>query len=107
MNPKVKAFLSSAAKSLWPVFLDKLRTEAVKFALTKLLKDPTAVDFRAWLIKFAVEEAIDDVAIPLANALAVEAQCVFRKVDGKVMVKRLKEATNANAYNSAADDIMS
>ena len=63
--------------------------------------------FKAWLIKFAIEEAYDEIGEPIIKAGLVELGYVLDKREGKALVKKLNEATNANDYDSAVDDILS
>lgn len=110
MRSKFETFLKSA----WPLFksalIEHLKGKAVKLALKAFLKSGAAVGFKAWLIKFVTEELIEEIGIPVINALQVEVVYVYNRETGKVMAKKLNQAWedgDAEAYDDASDDIMS
>lgn len=99
---------------VWPtlksVLIEQLKGKAVKVALKAFLKSGAGAGIKAWLIKFVVEELIEEVGIPIINALQVETLYSYDRMTGKVMAKKLnrsREDGDAQNYNDAADDIMS
>lgn len=109
MKKWFEKFMTTMWPLLKPKLIEHLKGKAVKLALKTFLKSGAGVGFKAWLIKFIVEELIEEVAIPVINALQVEVVYIYNRETGKVMAKKLNQARedgDAEAYDNAADDIM-
>ena len=109
----MRKWFEKFASTVWPTLkaqlIEHLKGKAVKIAIKAFLKTGAGAGFKAWLIKFVVEELIEEVAIPIMNALQVEVVYSWNRETGKVMAKKLNQARedgNAEAYDDAADDIM-
>lgn len=101
-------------KSVWPEIqaqiLEQLKGAAVKAALKSFLGTGAGVGFKAWLIKFVVENLFEEIAEPLIKAAFTFMGYSYNRVEGNILVKRLKEAQENNdedAYNDTVDDILS
>lgn len=101
-------------KSFWATFKDYLikflRGEAVKLALKKLLGSAAAGGFKAWLVTFVVKELYDEVAEPIIKLAFRKSGYVYNKIDGKIKIKKLREARNENdedAYDNIVTDVLS
>ena len=77
-----------------PLFVSFLKT---------LLK---VTGFKAWLVGVLAEEFFDEVAVPLIKAGMVEVGYQYDRIDGKGMLKKLKDADNDQEYDDAVDDIL-
>lgn len=96
----------SILNTVWESVLEQLRGRAVKLALIKLIG--TTVGFKAWLIKFVLENLIDEVGIPVVNAGVVEVKYYFDKKDGtKVAIKieKARSGDDQGDYDDAVDDL--
>jgi hypothetical protein len=110
MRKAFEKFITNVWPSVKSFLIEQLRGKAVKIALKAFLKSGAAVGFKAWLIKFVVEELIEEVGIPIINALQVETLYTYDRLTGKVMAKKLNQARrdgDAQEYDNSADDIMS
>lgn len=110
----MRKWFEKFASTVWPTLkaqlIEQLKGKAVKLAIKAFLKSGAGAGFKAWLIKFVVEELIEEVGIPIINALQVETLYSYDRMTGKVMAKKLNRARedgDAQNYNDAADDIMS
>lgn len=111
----MRTWFEKFMKTVWPSvkaqLVEHLKGKAVRLALKTFLKSAAATGPIAWFIAFVVEEGlIEQIGIPLINAVQVEVVFVYDRETGKVMAKKLNQARedgNAEAYDAAADDIMS
>ena len=101
-------------KKIWPLLqaeiLKQLKGEIVKVALRTFLKSGAGAGFQVWLVTFIAEEFADEIAEPIVKAMFTRAGYTYRKIDGKIMVKKLEEAQESGDeadYNSTVDDILS
>ena len=101
-------------KKIWPLIqaeiLKQLKGEIVKVALRTFLKSGAGAGFQVWLVTFIAEEFADEIAEPIVKAMFTRAGYTYRKIDGKIMVKKLEEAQESGDeadYNSTVDDILS
>ena len=96
----------SILKSVWEFILEQLKGQAVKLALKKVLGSAYAVGFKAWLVKFVVENLWDEFVEPLMNAALIEVKYIKDKIDGKITAEKIEKARrsgDASAYNDAVD----
>jgi len=93
----------------WLVFrnalINQLKGAAVKAALLKILKSAALGGFRARLIAFVVEHLFDDIAEPIIKATFVNMGYLYHRVEGKILIKRVKDAKTNSDYDIAVDDI--
>lgn len=96
----------------WPLIkefvIQQLQGAAVKAALKKLLGSAAAGGFKAWAIKFVVNELFEEIAEPLIKVAFVSMGYQFNRLQGEIIVKRIIKAQGENdqqAYDSAIDDI--
>lgn len=101
---KLLASLWEAFKSAVPQFLEDV---IVKNALKLFFKTAAGSTVQVWLVTFLAKNFAQEVAIPVANAVLVEAKYLIDVRNGKVMIFKLQGAMDAQSYNDAADDIMS
>ena len=87
-------------------FIKFLRGEAVKLALKKILGSAAAGGFKAWLVSFVVKELYDEIGEPLVRAALNRVGYTYDKIEGKVLIKKLREADNEADYDSTIDDIL-
>ncbi len=102
------ALIKSVVKELEPVVLAKLEEEAVKFAIKTFLKSGAGAGLQAWLVKFAAEFVVEEFAEPTVKAIFVEIGYTINKVEGNILIKRLKSASegaNGEDYDSTTDDV--
>lgn len=108
MSDKLKKFVTSLGAALYPVFLEALKDKFVKLALKKLLGTAAkTAGFKVWLVTFIAEEVFEDVGEPVAELVMVKMGYGFHKVEGKLLVKRLKEAESGEAYRAVINRILS
>ena len=84
--------------------------QAVKLALKKILGSSTAGGFRGWLIKLIATELYEEIGEPIVELAMRKGGYVYNKVDGKVKVRKLREAqseNNEDAYDDISTDILS
>lgn len=62
--------------------------------------------FGTYLVGVLVEEAFDRFIIPLLNNSIIMGHLYYDTAQGKIKIKKLKEARNASEYDSAVDDIL-
>lgn len=96
----------SILKSVWEFILEQLKGQAVKLALKKILGSAAAGGFKAWLVKFVVENLWDEFVEPLMNAALVEVKYIKDKIDGKITADKIEKARrsgDASSYNDAVD----
>lgn len=106
--------MASKIKSYLPLFKEQLikflKGEAVKLALKKILGSAVIGGPKAWIIKFIVTELYEEIGEPLIRAGLNQIGYYYDKIDGNIQVKKLEKArdqNNADAYNSASDNILS
>ncbi len=79
--------------SLTPVLINILEKEIIKQALIKLVG--STVGFKAWLVKFAIEEIIiDEVVVPGVEYAERKLILFYDKKKGQYAYKELEEAAN-------------
>lgn len=83
-----------------------LKGEFVKFALKKILGSAAAGGFKAWLVKFIITELYEEIGEPIIRAGLNLEGYTYDKVEGKVLIKKLREADNEADYDSTIDDIL-
>jgi hypothetical protein len=62
--------------------------------------------FQAQVVAFVGEHLMEEIGIPLANALLVEVNYRYDVHEGKKYLVKSNEATNVEEYNDAADVIL-
>jgi hypothetical protein len=90
------------------MIINQLKGESIKLAFKVLFRSAAFGGIRLWLIKLAVGEFYKEIGEPVIRAVFAEGGYLYDKVEGKIIVKRLKEAKNENNqshYDSAIDDI--
>ena len=94
--------------NIWATVVAYLKGRAVKLALKKILGSAVAGGFKAWLIKFAVEELVDEVGIPVVNAGIVEVKFYFDKKNGEkvsIKIEKARESGSDEDYDNAVDEL--
>ena len=98
------------SKTFWikfkDVLMDQLRGQAIKLALKKFLGTAVGGGFKAWLIKLIITEFMDEIGEPLLRAGLNRIGYAYDRVKGKVLIKKLSEATDETDYDSTIDDIL-
>ena len=79
-------------RSFRTILYNYLKGAAVKAALLKFLGSAVAGGWKAWVIKFLVKEAMEEVIIPLLNYMQREALFGYDIINGKLKVKRIDKA---------------
>lgn len=96
---------------LWEVFksfvLTSVRDYVVKNIIKNILKVVGKSNFFTWISTVIAENFYDEIMEPLIKAGLVEIKYTYHKAEGKILIKRLKEAGNVEDYNSTVDDILS
>lgn len=98
---------SEFRKRLRDFIVSQLKGAAIKAALKAVLGSAAGAGIQAWLVKFIVTEFFEEVAEPVVRSVLVEAGYRLDKVNGKIEVKHLREANDAEAHDRAVDDILS
>lgn len=107
---QVKKFLSNIWPTLKPLIIEQLKGAVVKTALRTFLKTGAGIGFKAWLIKFLVEELFEDFVEPLIVAAFIFMGFTYHRQEGNIIVKKIDKAVqenNAQDYNDATDDVFS
>lgn len=110
MRKAFERFVKEVWPSLKTQLIEHLKGKAVALALKTFLKSGAGVGVKAWLIKFVTTELIEEVGIPVINAIQVEIVYQYDVQTGKVLAKRINQARedgDAQTYNDTSDDIMS
>lgn len=108
MDPaKKKKLFTSLVKFISQYTVEILKDMVIKKALKALLGTAAGVGFQAWIVKYVVTEFFEEIAQPIARAAVIEVGYRYDIHEGKVFIKRLKEAGNVEDYNSTVDDILS
>lgn len=97
----MKTFLLRA----WQIALPILKAEAIRVAIIKILGSAAVGGFRVWLIKTIVGHFYDEVA----EVVFREAGYIYNKVNGKVLLKRLRKAQeekDVKKIDDIRDDIL-
>lgn len=86
-----------------------LKDKFVKVMLKKIFGRALLVGgFKVWLVKFLLESGFTQIILPLTDALGVEVKYVYRRIDGKIISKRLDKAieeNNEEDYEHAIGDL--
>lgn len=82
-----------------------LKGAAVKYALKKLLGSAVMGGFRAWLVKFIVEELFEYVAEPIIKLAVRKSLLVYDKGIGKIRIKRIEKAKEEGDESGYIDNI--
>jgi hypothetical protein len=94
--------------SLKAMLIEQLKGAAVKAALKAFLGTAAGTGIKVWIIKFAVENLYDEVGEPIIKAGLVQAGYYYHKLDGKIIIRKIKKAREENdgqAYDSSVDDV--
>jgi hypothetical protein len=84
-----------------------LRGELIKKLVLIIVGASTG--FQAWIVGLAVGVLFDYVAAPILKEAARRGILIYDKVDGKIKLKKLKDARNEHdqdRYDSTIDDII-
>jgi len=104
-------FFKQLLFAIEPYLIKYLKTVAVKAAVTLFFKNAMPGVFRLKIIKYAIKEILFDKAItPAVKNIFLEIGYSFDVKDGKILIERLKKASNENNqinYDSTIDDILS
>lgn len=93
-------------KTLFDALVEHLKGRVFKLALKKILGSASAGGFKAWLVKFVLENLWEELAEPLIKAGLVEIKYIKDNFDGNITAKRIEKARrseNVQDYNDAAD----
>lgn len=85
--------------------LSVLKTKAVELALSKIVG--ATVGFKAWLVKFVIKYAFDQLAEPVIELALRKGQLVIDKTNGKIIylkVKKAKQDGNKDDYLDSIGD---
>ncbi|MCK5608302.1 hypothetical protein KAR91_40850 [Candidatus Pacearchaeota archaeon] len=98
-------------QSFKAILISLLKQGAVKAALAKLVGMGIikVAGFRAWIASMLLEYGFDKIVLPCINLMFRKGQLIYDVQEGKVKVKKLREARqngNQDDYDNAADDIM-
>jgi len=88
------------------IVLDILKGQAVKLALIKLIG--TTVGFKAWLVRFVLENFIEEIGEPVVRAGIVEIKYYFNKKNGEkvaIKIEKARSGDDQDAYDDAVDDL--
>ncbi len=96
-----------ARKRLRDWAVEQFKGAFIKAALKAILGTAAAGGFKGWLVKFIATELYEEVGEPVVKAVLVEAGYRIDKFNGKLEVKKLREATDADSHDTAVDDILS
>lgn len=69
----------------------------------------TAGGFKIWIAKIIVGYGFDKILVPVINTLIRKGTLLYDVTDGKIKVKKLREARNDNNqqdYDNSVDDIL-
>lgn len=98
------AFLSYFTREKIIAFL---KSKFIAFMLEKLIKNAATGGFKAWLVKFISTKLFDQIGEPVTIFILNEGGYQYeRNVDGKLKIKRLRNAQNSTDYDDAVDDIL-
>lgn len=87
------------------IIITQLRGQAIKQAIILLVKSGPFMGFRGWLVKVIVTHFYDDIAEPLIKMAFLNMNYEYRRIEGKILLKRVKNAENQTQYDAAIDDI--
>jgi hypothetical protein len=82
-----------------------LKGESVKAAFILIFKTAAFGGIRAWLINLAVGIFYHEIGEPVIRAVFAEGGYLYYRIEGRIIVKRIKDAQNEVQYDSAIDDI--
>lgn len=92
---------------LLDLIIEQLKGAAIKAALVHLVK--TSVGFRAWIVKFLVEELFEEVIEPAIKMSFRKMKYEYDRKEGEILVKKIQEAReneNQTDYDSSIDDLL-
>lgn len=95
-------------KAVKAAIIKYLKGAGIKLALKKILGSAIMGGFRAWLIKFVVTELFEEIGEPLIKAAFVKLGYYYDRIEGKIQVKRIedaREANNEDDYINASNDV--
>jgi len=90
--------------------VEQLKGAAVKAALIKFFGTTLGLGIKGWVIKTAATTLFEDIGEPIARMVLNQVGYMYDKIEGKVIIARIKKAQDENNpgdYNSAIDDIYS
>lgn len=93
-------------KNISKVLIEHLKGRAFKLALKKILGSSAAGGFKAWLVKFILENLWEELAEPLIKAGLIEIRYIADKIDGNITAKKIEKARRSGDvedYNRAVD----
>jgi hypothetical protein len=94
--------------ALRPLVLEFLKSTFVKTILLKMFGSAISGGYKAWIAKLIVEYAYEELAEPIVKLVFRRAGYLYNKVEGKIIIEKIKEArdeNNSEKYNSAVDVI--
>lgn len=83
----------NALDSIMPVLINILEKEIIKQALIRIVG--STVGFKAWLVKFVIEEVvIDEVLVPAIEYGERKLTLIYDKAQGRYVYKKLEKAAD-------------
>jgi len=86
----------------------QLKGQAIKGALILLFKSAAMGGFRGWLVKTIVTNFFNEIGEPIIKAAFIQINYTYERIEGKILIKKLKEAVienNQTAYDDTTDII--
>lgn len=83
-----------------------LKTTFVKTILLKFFGSWISGTYKAWIAKIIVEYAYTELAEPIVKLVFRKAGYLYSKVEGKIIIEKIKEArdeNNPDKYDAAVD----
>jgi len=80
----------------------------IKTALINFVKSGPLLGFRTWLVKLIITEFFEEIAEPLIRLSLRRLEYSYKKVEGKIIIKKIEKAkneNNQNDYDHSVDDI--
>lgn len=90
------------------LIINQLKGEAFKRASLLVFKSQALGGFRGWLIKVIVKHFFEEIGEPIIKASFIQLNYTYDRIEGKILIKKLKDAKNENnqtAYDNTTDII--
>lgn len=101
-------------KLAWEVvkshLFDYLKKNVAKIAISKLIKSGLKITaLKEWVISLIVDHLYDEIGEPVLKLILNRAEYMANKIDGKLIVTKIKEAQRENdqtSYDHSMDDLL-
>jgi hypothetical protein len=101
----MKDFLIKLWFNLKSPLLSFLETHAVKFALKKLLGSLLVGGFRAWAIKFIVENLFEELAKPVIDLAFRKVGYAIEVTNGTYVLAQINASSTVDEWDAATDKL--